>query len=170
MLKFPLTPFRETLFPFFGKLPPNLLMKRCQCIAARDPASLNVIRGSILFMQRGEAAGGWQLRSDAAHRRARGANYVCDNMRLESECRCPIQTSSSAATTGGINRATCNNRPRIIMSVTSARARARVASISSLNNKKILLITILRRIQKFFLSLSLSLTLANLRIKDDSLG
>jgi len=121
MLKFPLTPFRNFV-SFLRKLAPNLLMKRCQCIASRDPASLNVIRGSILFMQCGEAVGGWQLRSDAAHRRARGANYVCDNMRLESECRCPIQTSSSAATTGGINRATCNNRPRIIISVARASA------------------------------------------------
>lgn len=65
-----------------------------------------------------QSRAGWQLENDATHQRARGANYVCDNMRLESGCRCPIQTSSSAATTGEINRATCNNRRRIIMSVT----------------------------------------------------
>lgn len=106
-LKLPLLLF----WPIPTKLPRNLSVKRCyQCIVSREPNGFrdHPSRYYLCSSARPPLAAG--ERRDATHRRARGANYVCGNMRLELERRCPIQTSSSAAeTTGEINRATCNN-------------------------------------------------------------
>lgn len=88
------------LLSFSLELPLNLSADCNKCITSWEPTSLDAACASVLFMQLGSQVC-WQLESDATHRRARGANYVCDSVRLESECRCPIQTSSSAAETTG---------------------------------------------------------------------
>lgn len=50
--------------------------------------SLKVQSLDIIYaLRRSHEKPAWQLESNATHRRTRDANYICDNVRLESECR-----------------------------------------------------------------------------------